>query len=328
MSSRSDLAQQNLTRARELRGAGYLEEAVERLLVAGEHAVDEFMASYGVPRPKGNVHQARASVARELFERGVLPQDFQPLLRRLDNDRTGVLRYGNVSRFAPGDQFEEAVSAISALVMSAASPDGYGAGSQATPAQPAAGLPSPLSPQSPTPQGPPPGGSPTSSRLAPFSPPPPPAGAPSVPPPELLVGASQPSGAWLPPEPAGPVPALSSVIHCRSCGRAMPQGVPCVNCVVSTRVDLQALQVPRHPDARIRPPKQKSKTTSVILVVFFGLFGWIYTYQRDAWKFWLNLGLTVVTIGLWSLVAWVWAIIDVAVRPAAWYEAYPNGSTS
>jgi hypothetical protein len=33
----------------------------------------------------------------------------------------------------------------------------------------------------------------------------------------------------------------------------------------------------------------------------------------------------VVTIGLWGLIAWVWAIVDAAVRPSEWYESYPNG---
>jgi hypothetical protein len=88
----------------------------------------------------------------------------------------------------------------------------------------------------------------------------------------------------------------------------------CVNCGVPTGV---------YP-SQVRPANPKVKSTSVVLVVLFGLFGWIYTYQRDAWKFWLNLGLAVVTLGIWGLIAWVWAIIDVCVRPSSWYEAFPN----
>ncbi len=35
--------------------------------------------------------------------------------------------------------------------------------------------------------------------------------------------------------------------------------------------------------------------------------------------------MAVVTLGFWGLVAWVWAIIDVSIRPSDWYEAFPNG---
>ena len=76
-------------------------------------------------------------------------------------------------------------------------------------------------------------------------------------------------------------------------------------------------------------PSPKDKGTSVLLVVLFGFFGWLYTYKRDAWKFWLNLALFLLlllpTLGLYGLVAWVWAIIDVSVRPSEWYRQFPNG---
>lgn len=69
----------------------------------------------------------------------------------------------------------------------------------------------------------------------------------------------------------------------------------------------------------------KSKAAAIVLVVLFGLFGWLYTYRRDAWKFWLNLGLSVVTLLIWGAAAWIWAIVDMARRPPEWFEAYPNG---
>jgi len=59
--------------------------------------------------------------------------------------------------------------------------------------------------------------------------------------------------------------------------------------------------------------------------VFLGFWTWLYTYKTDAWKFWVNLGLTVVTLGIWGIVAWIWAIIDQAVRPAPFFERFPNG---
>jgi hypothetical protein len=125
----------------------------------------------------------------------------------------------------------------------------------------------------------------------------------------------QPSQAWQPPSDAS-LPAQYGVVYCRGCGHPVnPQAAICVNCGVATGTGL--------PQAR--PANPKSKTTAVLLVVFFGLLGWIYTYQRDSWKFWLNLALSIVTIGIWAIVAWVWAIIDIAVRPSEWYEAFPNG---
>jgi hypothetical protein len=93
-----------------------------------------------------------------------------------------------------------------------------------------------------------------------------------------------------------------------------PQAAICVNCGVPTGTH-----------ATHRRPNPKVKSTSVILAVLFGVFGWLYTYQQDSWKFWLNLALTIVTIGIWGIVAWVWAIIDVSVRPSEWYQAFPNG---
>ena len=72
--------------------------------------------------------------------------------------------------------------------------------------------------------------------------------------------------------------------------------------------------------APLHPQLPKSKTTAILLAVFLAFWMWIYTYKVDAWKFWLNLGLTVVTLGIWSLVAWPWSIIDAArvQRPLIW----------
>ncbi len=39
----------------------------------------------------------------------------------------------------------------------------------------------------------------------------------------------------------------------------------------------------------------------------------------------MNLVLSVITLGIWGLIAWVWAIIESAVRSGEWFESYPNG---
>lgn len=84
--------------------------------------------------------------------------------------------------------------------------------------------------------------------------------------------------------------------------------------------------------------RPKSKTTSVLLAVFLSYFTWVYTSERDAWKFWMNLGisalsgvLSVLTLGFWLFLAvpywigvWIWAIVDTARRPQEFYERYPS----
>ena len=68
----------------------------------------------------------------------------------------------------------------------------------------------------------------------------------------------------------------------------------------------------------------KSKTTAVLLAVFFAYWTWLYTYKTDAWKFWLNIVLSIVTLGIWSFVAWVWAIIDQSTKEKDYYKEYYN----
>jgi len=71
-------------------------------------------------------------------------------------------------------------------------------------------------------------------------------------------------------------------------------------------------------------PAQKDKTVAILLAVFLGFWAWIYTWQVDKKKFWIFLGVGVLTLGLGFIVAWIWAIVDAATRDAGWYAAYPN----
>lgn len=76
----------------------------------------------------------------------------------------------------------------------------------------------------------------------------------------------------------------------------------------------------------------KSKTVSIVLAIFLAFWTWLYTYKRDAWKFWVGLGLsilisilTAVTLGLLGILGfglWLWAIIDVVVKKDTWYSSY------
>jgi hypothetical protein len=68
---------------------------------------------------------------------------------------------------------------------------------------------------------------------------------------------------------------------------------------------------------------KKSKTTAVLLAVFLSFWTWVYTYKTDAWKFWLNLSLSILTLGYWNLfVSWIWSIIDVSIKDNKFYNNY------
>lgn len=66
----------------------------------------------------------------------------------------------------------------------------------------------------------------------------------------------------------------------------------------------------------------KSKTTCIVLAIFFGPLAWTYTYKYDAWKLWLNLILIFISFGIWGLVAWIWAIIDTSTKNKVLLETY------
>ncbi len=99
-------------------------------------------------------------------------------------------------------------------------------------------------------------------------------------------------------------------MFCPSCGAIIKrEAVICVKCGVA---------VHGHGSGA----RSKDKTVAVILAVLCGLWTWCYTYRKDAWKFWLNLALSVVTLGIWGIVAWVWAIIDTARRPVEFFANF------
>jgi DNA-directed RNA polymerase subunit RPC12/RpoP len=105
-------------------------------------------------------------------------------------------------------------------------------------------------------------------------------------------------------------------IFCPSCGQIIKRdAAACPYCGVPIR--------------HIATPGEqtvcKDRTIALILAIFLGFWTWLYTYDADSWKFWTNLGLTIVTCGVWSIAAWIWAIVDVAIRPDTFYHNYPYG---
>jgi uncharacterized membrane protein len=77
----------------------------------------------------------------------------------------------------------------------------------------------------------------------------------------------------------------------------------------------------------------KDKAAAVLLAVFLAPWNWLYTYKRDAAKFWVGLVLvivgfvlTIVIIGFFMIFAvWLWAVIDAATKPDTFYRQFPNG---
>jgi hypothetical protein len=100
-------------------------------------------------------------------------------------------------------------------------------------------------------------------------------------------------------------------MYCFHCGKEVEvQAVMCIACGYPIQNNVSTV-------------KTKDKTVSILLAVFLSFWTWCYTYKKDAWKFWLNLVLSVITIGYWIPVAWIWAIIDVSMKPQDFYRQFP-----
>lgn len=73
--------------------------------------------------------------------------------------------------------------------------------------------------------------------------------------------------------------------YCSACGAGLvSQAVICPNCGSPTGTAFSS----------------KSKTAAVLLAVFLGPWTWLYTYRRNAWKFWVGLasGLLGTLVGV------------------------------
>ena len=90
----------------------------------------------------------------------------------------------------------------------------------------------------------------------------------------------------------------------------------------------------------VKTTSLKTKMSAILLVVFLGLFGWLYTWKKSAAKFltsfFILLGIWGI-YGMWSSIiilgliylagfaTWVWAIIDTAMKPESFFTNYPKG---
>lgn len=143
--------------------------------------------------------------------------------------------------------------------------------------------------------------------------------------------------------------ALNTSKFCSACGNALIEtAVICPKCGSPT-----TMYSPQS------SPQGKSKTTAVVLAVFLGIWSWLYTYQVNAPKFWITFSLSLalfVTImivawqsyvaptyeaqdqlralvsilgPLWQILvlgSWLWALLDNATKPRAFYLNYGSKS--
>jgi hypothetical protein len=107
--------------------------------------------------------------------------------------------------------------------------------------------------------------------------------------------------------------------------------VPIRNCFTCGAIVVATAAVCTQCGTMLGSPKDKS--AAVLLAVFLPPWNWLYTYKRDAAKFWIGLSLmflgallALVFIGFFVIFGvWLWAVIDAASKPEAYYRQFPNG---
>jgi len=71
--------------------------------------------------------------------------------------------------------------------------------------------------------------------------------------------------------------------------------------------------------------KMKNKNISIVLAILFSSFTWLYTYDKDAGKFWLGLFVNtfgIIFLFLPNIIIWIWAIIDTVSKEKEFYDKY------
>jgi len=102
-------------------------------------------------------------------------------------------------------------------------------------------------------------------------------------------------------------------MYCKNCGNIISKdAIICPKCGIQVN------------DLLIKKVQAKDKSVAILLAIFLGFWAWIYTWEKDYWKFWLALSITIVTIGIASIAFYIWVIIDAASRPIEFYLNFPN----
>jgi uncharacterized membrane protein YvbJ len=171
-------------------------------------------------------------------------------------------------------------------------------------------------------------------------------------------------------------------MFCRNCGKeTAPGGEYCMNCgarplagtafcpaCASPTTPLSEICVKcgtkltnqTSPAMALKSEHAKSKVVSILLAVFLGVWTWLYTYKKDGWKFWVGIGIGLVSgilyvvffglllssgdyassdwtdafIGSFIMITvivsllgsgvQIWAIVDTAIKKSEWYDRYPD----
>jgi hypothetical protein len=82
--------------------------------------------------------------------------------------------------------------------------------------------------------------------------------------------------------------------------------------------------------------ESKNKEVSLLLAVFLSLWTWLYTAEKDWWKFVVSFVVGIaravlhvktdliplVMLPAINIALWIWAIVDVAIKKNEWYRSY------
>ena len=152
-------------------------------------------------------------------------------------------------------------------------------------------------------------------------------------------------------------------IFCPECGRTIKRGSSiCPHCEVNIKELFEGKLPYQSPISRMEGGiTPKSKTAAIILAIFVGFWAWLYTYGKNAKKFWISIGVNAAMViiilayflsvlsnaisydaynvdfysgpiivfsifmNIISSGIWIWAIVDNSVKPNSFYEKYPKG---
>jgi hypothetical protein len=82
--------------------------------------------------------------------------------------------------------------------------------------------------------------------------------------------------------------------------------------------------------------KSKNKEVALLLAIFLSYWTWLYTAEKDWWKFLVSLVLGIalavlhvktdliptIMLPTINIALWIWAIVDVAIKKDEWYRSY------
>ncbi len=82
--------------------------------------------------------------------------------------------------------------------------------------------------------------------------------------------------------------------------------------------------------------KSKNKEVALLLAIFLSYWTWLYTAEKDWWKFVVSFAIGIalailhvktdliptIMLPAINIALWIWAIVDVAIKKEEWYRTY------